>query len=297
MRIRGHRGDGDRPAGEGRPPQLGQRVAPGDQRTHAGRVAEDLVEGHGHEVGAVLVEVQRVGRSEGSGVEQHTPPVRTDGEGMLHAGVVRLRGKRQQSGGPGQRCVQRLLVDAQVWCHHGHVGDRSVGTTGVLTDPVDRVVVVGREHQWPVRTEREGLGHQADRSAGVRREDALVVIRIGGAEAEDRGSGPVDELAHRTRRRVVGVRVAEDAAQQPLGVVPHQRRRVETRTGVVQVDVTSVVETGELLVAQRVEVRGGSQPFGQPGVVELAAAGVVHRSIIAEGDRGPGARHHRVTMA
>ena len=44
------RRDRDRPASEPRPAQLAQRPPPCDQRADAGRVAEHLVEGKGHEV-------------------------------------------------------------------------------------------------------------------------------------------------------------------------------------------------------------------------------------------------------
>jgi hypothetical protein len=52
------------------------------------------------------------------------------------------------------------------------------------------------------------------------------------------------------------VRVAEDALPQQLEVLEELRVGVEARTGVVEVDVSTRIEAGEIAAAQLVDVGG-----------------------------------------
>ena len=68
-------GEVDGAAAEPRAAQRGQRCVAHQQATHAGGVAEHLVERQGHEIGPVHLQVQPVGGHESGGVHQHLPAV------------------------------------------------------------------------------------------------------------------------------------------------------------------------------------------------------------------------------
>ena len=301
----GHRGDRDRAPGEPGPDELGQGVAAGDQRPHPGRVPEHLVERQRDEVDVAIVEVQRVGRSERRCVPQHPPAVRDLRQRVLHPGVVGLGGQREQAGRSREGAQQSVLVESKVGGEDRHVGDRRPGPVRVLADPVDRVVVVGAEHQGSVGAERERLGDQADGTGRVRGEDALVGVRIGTDETQHRLAGLFDHLAGRTGGRVVGVGVAEHPTGEHLQVVSHQRLGIEPGAGVVQVDVAVAVEAREVLLPQTVQVIGRAQPLREPQVIGALTVpvGPLHRpSLAADTARGhPGVavstsrQHHQAT--
>ena len=57
----------------------------------------------------------------------------------------------------------------------GPVGPVGPAGERVLPDPVHRVVIVGRQHETRAGLEREGLTHEPERTARVRREDDVVL--------------------------------------------------------------------------------------------------------------------------
>lgn len=93
-------GVGNRAASEPRASQLGQRRAARQQTPHPGRVAEQLVERERDEIGMPSRKIERIGRCECRGVEEHIPALRlclgNPVEGMLYPREIRLGGKGEE---------------------------------------------------------------------------------------------------------------------------------------------------------------------------------------------------------
>ena len=258
MAVAEHRGDGHRAAGEPWPDQAGDTVAAGQQAADAGREPDDLVEGHRREVGPDGSHVDAIGRRERGGVEQHVPPgvvgLCDEVEGMLDAGEVRLRREGEQVVGArisgSQRRVQGLPVHPQLRRHDGDVRHLRPAAAGELADPVDRVVVVGRQGERATRAEPVRLPDEAQRSGRVGGEDAQELVGRGVEVVADRPSTSLDELGRGARRRVLGVRVTEHLAAQQRGVGVQLARRVQAAAGVIEVHLAGGVEAAVLGVAE-----------------------------------------------
>ena len=258
------RGD-DRPAGEPRPLQLVQRLAPRQEHPDAGRPAEQLVERDRHEVRVPPRQVEAVRGGERGRVDEDVPAVLVGlldpVERMVDAGEVRLRRIGEQvvvrAAELGEIAGQEALVDAQLGCGARHVGRLGAAGAGELAHAVHRVVVVEGEEEPVARAERVRLADEPQRSRRVRREDGDVLLRIRTEEPEHRVARPLDELRHRRRGRVDGVGVAEDARPQQLEMLRQLRLRVEPGARVVEVDVAGGVEPRVVGGAELVERRGG----------------------------------------
>jgi len=98
--------------------QLAQGLAPGDQRSHPGGIAENLVEGQRDEIGMGLAQIETVGGRERRRVEQHVPAERLrppdPGQIVLDAGEVRLGRVGEQVGRVGAGLAQQIGEPALV---------------------------------------------------------------------------------------------------------------------------------------------------------------------------------------
>ena len=259
-----HRGEIDRATAEPGPAQGGECFVAHQQATHAGGIAEHLVERHHHEVRRHGAQVQAAGRHVGGCVQQHVPPARAGRlhpfERVLDPGEIRLRRKREQ---PGlirvrlrQQRVQRRLVEAQLGAGQGRIVHRGATALRELPDAVDRVVVVRGQQKPPTGRERVGLTHQLERPRGVEREDGGV--GTGAAKVRQHGGTRLFHPAgglHRTR--VGRVRVAQHLFGQHRRMFLHLAGRVQAGAGVVQVHLIQAVQPGVLRGAQLVQGEGG----------------------------------------
>src|SRR5581483_3917390 len=178
------RGD-DRAAGETRPFELRGRLATGDQRADASRPAEHLVEGEAHEVRVPAREIEPVRRDERSGVEQYVP---TRGvraldplEWVLDAREVRLGRVGEEvvvlAADLGEVARQGRVADAKLRRFARYVRPLCAARARELADPVDGVVIVGREQEAVARLERIRLADEAQRTGRVRCEDRDILLR------------------------------------------------------------------------------------------------------------------------
>src|SRR4051812_41462320 len=189
LNVRGN----DRAAAEPRALEPRKRVSPREQRAEAGRVAEQLVEGHRDEVGPPDAEVQPAGRQECGGIDYHVPPaLLREGdplERMLDAGEVGLRRVGEEVVPVRARVVEVALEqpvgNAEIGSLERNVRGRRTLCTGELADAVDRVVVVERRQETAVLAELEGLTDQSQRTRRVGSEDAGVLTLLGIEVAQD----------------------------------------------------------------------------------------------------------------
>jgi hypothetical protein len=205
-------------------------------------------------------EIEPVGGHIGGRVEQHVIAVRLrerhPAERMLHAGEIALRRKGEQAAPGAQRRLYGVRRDAQLGHVERDVRGRQPACPGVLPDPVDRVVVVGREDEAGAGLERIGLGDEPAGAGGVRGEDDGVLLRGGVEVRQDRGPGAIDERGGRARGGVLRVRIAEYPVPQPGGVRRELRAGRQPGAGVVEVHVSARVEVGVLPVAQFIQPAG-----------------------------------------
>jgi hypothetical protein len=110
---------------------------------------------------------------------------------------------------------------------------------------------------------RIGFRHELDRTARVRREaDDVVVARVECAKHVT--ARRVDCRRARARRRVLGMRVAEHAAEEQRSMRVDVRLGVERSAGVVEVRHAVRIEPRELALPQFGEERiGGRERMGQ----------------------------------
>ena len=267
----------DRAAGEPRTAQPGERVPPRQQAAHSGREPEHLVPAHGHELGPHRGQVQPVRAQESRRVEQHVVPVVLGlphpAQRVLHAAEVGLRRVGEQPGPGAVTLVERgghvRGADPQLGPAQPGIRDVGAARLRVLPDPVDRVVVVGRQHEPGPPPPRVRLGDQAAGAGRVGREDDGVFRRRGVEEAQHRFPRLLYQARGRARRGIVRVRVAVAAGLQPRGVREQLRLRGKPGTRVVEVNVAALVQVGVLRRPQLV------QP-GRRGVLRIRSVKVAH---------------------
>ena len=262
----------DRPAGEPRPAQPGQRVPPGQQAADPGRVAEHLVEAHRDELGLDRAQVEPVGRDERGRVEQHVVPCGLGqahpAERVLHAAEVALRRVGEQPAPSAAAAPRPQAATAERGGHvlagHPQVGrgqpdvaDRGAPGAGEFPQAVHGIVVIRGEHEAGQSPEWVRLADQAARAGGVRREDDRVFAGRSVEIGEHRRPGLLDEMGGRAGRRVLRVRVAETPAEHALRVRAQLRVCGQPGAGVVEVGVPARVEVGVFGGAQLIEPGGG----------------------------------------
>ncbi len=286
-----HAGAQDRPAGEPRAAQPGQRVPPGQQAAEPGRIAEHLVEAHRHELGPDRAQVEPVGRDERGRVEQH---VVARGLGQVHpaervldAAEVALRRVGEQPAPPPAAASGSARAAPEgrghVLAGHPQIGrgqpdvpGRGAAGAGELPDAVHGIVVIHGKHEAGHSPEWICLTDQAARAGGVRREDDRVFGGRSVEIAEHRRPGLLDELGGRAGCRAFRVRVAETPAAQPPGVRAQLRVRGEAGAGVVEVGVPARVEIGVFAGAQVIEP-------GSSRVVRIGGEKIRHNAPLAAG--------------
>ncbi len=159
--------------------------------------------------------------------------------------------------------LRRRIAQAQFgieWqCPHPRAGAASE-----LAQAVDRVVVVGRQHQAAAQVERVALGHQLHRGAGVGGEADLVLVGIGVEEVEDSATRRLEHGGRGARGVVLRVRIAEQRAVQDLALCRDLRGTVERTAGVVEIGDALLVESRELARPEFGEERLSQHPRRKP---------------------------------
>ena len=155
---------------------------------------------------------------------------------MPDAREVRLRREREQRRGlrrrqPGSRLRASQLVVQR------NIDDRSPAPPGRHPEAIDRVVVVRRHHQARTRLERECLGEQADRAAGIGREHDVVHGRVRVEQFERQPARGFDRSRAGARRPALGMGIAQHAIAHQPGVPSDERCRVESGACVIEINL------------------------------------------------------------
>ncbi len=216
-----------------------------EQTPDARREPEQFVEADRDEVRLDLAQVEAIVRHVRGGVEEHIPALglgdRHPVQGVHRSGVVAL-GRHGEQLVAGRARVRehprkRRLVELET------LGDRRVPvdgprTLGRLAQPVDGVVLIGREQELAA-LELEVL-EETDRPRRVGREDDLVLGRVR-VDVREHGGAGLMHLVHRTGGGpVVGVRISDDGLPQEVGVLIDQERGRQSSPGPVDVHLPSL---------------------------------------------------------
>lgn len=255
------------------------------QNAATGGVAKHFVKGNWNEIGFPQAEIQLVGGHKGSRIQQHIPAqllgAGDPGQVVLDAGEVGLGGVGEQVGALPidllQSHCELFFVQAQVRQYDGDISDLSAFGKRILADTVDRVVVVEGEQVAAACPERVALANQLERCAGIVGEDAGVFLRVGIEELEDLNTGFLHQAGGLRGGGVVGVRVAKDGFFEKAVVRLELGAGVETRAGVIQVDMPVADELRVFLLSQVIDEGGGC--VLRVTLDKLGVAGVGHGDI------------------
>ena len=242
--------------GKPRAAQLRQRPAPRDQRADAGGDAEQLVERDGDEVGAHGAKIEAARRDVRGRIEQHRIAqllrIGDERQWVPPAREVGLRRKGEEAGPARDATLEPgvRLVELERGRERNREQSRP-GTARKLARAIHRVVVVGGEHEAAVGAERKTLRHELARRRRVGHEAHVVLGRVGIEKVQHPLARATDAHRRGTRRRMLRVRIAEDAAAQERVMGEDLRRRRQRGSREVEVCQPLFIEHRELASADR----------------------------------------------
>jgi hypothetical protein len=251
------------PANQGRCKRA--RASVRDEGSNAGGVAEHLVEREDDKIRRARLKIKRASGHKGSRVEKHIEPqgmrVVDQAERVPDTREVRLCGKGNEGAVPrGLRPQQAGGLDQPQLVVEGCVADRRTGPTCVLPNAIQRIVVVGGEHESVAVVEGVAFRDQLCRGSRVRGEADGVSGGVDAEKREHRVTGVIEQHRASARRGVRRVWVAEDAAFEDGAVRFHERHRRETRPGVVEIHLPLLIEARELALPKGLETTRRQHP-------------------------------------